>query len=77
MGQVIQFKRDAEDAKAKAVEAIEQDMNELQIFISFPKGDEGDIFFLSNFDPGVRELTAIETVLSFLTNQHFTVEMET
>jgi hypothetical protein len=76
MGQIIDFKRRDSDFKAEAVEAIQKDENPLHLFVSFPKEDEGSITFISNFDPGIRELSAVETVLNFLTSQHFTVEME-
>jgi len=76
MGQVIDFKRRTADFKAEAIEAIQTDENPLHLFVSFPKEDEGNITFISNFDPGMRELSAIDAVLHFLTNQHFTVEME-
>lgn len=74
MGQVIKFTREKEDIKGKAIKSIQEAEGELHLFVSFPKDDEGDIFFLSNFEAGVREIAAIETVLSFLTNQHFDVE---
>lgn len=78
MGNVVSLRRNQNDLKKKAIEELEKDDNQYQMYISFSEEDaeEGTICFYTNFNAGTREITALQVLLTFIAEQQFEVVEE-
>lgn len=76
MTNVVNFKRKTEKLNDIAVEHIQNNSNEYQIFISMPADEdsEDNVLIVSNFSPGMREFLALEAIQNYLLSQAFPVE---